>query len=38
MFAAFLGGILSLILIGAASGLVNAGHNWVMHLFAHVIH
>jgi hypothetical protein len=38
MFAAFLGGILSLILIGEASGLVNAGHNWVMHLFAHVIH
>jgi hypothetical protein len=38
LLAAFLGGILSLVLIGAASGLVNVGHNWVMHLFTHVIH
>jgi hypothetical protein len=38
LFGSFIGGILFLILIGAASGLVNAGHNWVMQSVAHFIH
>jgi hypothetical protein len=30
LLAALLGTILSLVLLGAASGLVHAGHDWVM--------
>ena len=32
LLVALLGTILSLVLLGAASGLVHAGHNWVMRL------
>jgi hypothetical protein len=32
LLAALLGTILSLVLLGAASGLVHAGHDWVMRL------
>jgi hypothetical protein len=35
LIAALLGGIVTLLLIGMASGLVSAGHNWVMHLLSH---
>jgi hypothetical protein len=35
LLACFLGGILSLVLIGAASGLVTAAHNWVAHALSH---
>ena len=35
LIGALLGGCLLMILIGVASGLVNAGHNWVMHLVPH---
>jgi hypothetical protein len=34
LLACFLGGILCLVLIGAASGLIHAGHNLIMHLVA----
>ena len=30
LLAALIGAILSLVLLGAASGLVHAGHDWVM--------
>jgi Mlc titration factor MtfA (ptsG expression regulator) len=30
-----LGGLLSLILIGMASGAIHAGHNWAFHLLSH---
>jgi hypothetical protein len=32
LLAALIGAILSLVLLGAASGLVHAGHDWVMRL------
>ena len=35
LLACFLGGILSLVLIGAASGLVTAAHDWVVHALSH---
>jgi len=34
LLAGFLGGILCLVLIGAASGLIHAGHNLIMHMIA----
>jgi hypothetical protein len=34
LLACFLGGILCLVLIGAASGLIHVGHNLIMHLIA----
>jgi hypothetical protein len=34
LLACFLGGILCLVLIGAASGLIHVGHNLIMHLVA----
>jgi hypothetical protein len=36
LLAGFLGGILSLVLIGAASGLVTAAHNWVVLVLSHL--
>jgi hypothetical protein len=30
-----LGGILSLVLLGMASGAIHAGHNWAFHLLSH---
>jgi hypothetical protein len=34
LLVALVGAIFSLVLVGAASGLIHAGHDWVMHLIA----